>query len=333
MAAAVAHGETDARLRVTVGGGLDSNARRDFEQVGEGEVVDGMVSVVGSVEARALFERAQLLGSYDGGVRQYLRLPSEDVLVQSAQTEASMALGRTFGVGLLGRGRDRRGGERDYTDLAASGFVDFVPDRSLSLRGFVGGHRFIYWPRSDYSYGATELGMQARYRLDRRHALMAFGEGGRRRYGGLARDREGTLGPERRADTVLQVGAGWAWRGPVALGVTYAFVDQSSNSRGESLNRHRLSGTAGIRLPWQLFLFTQLNAQLTDYPDGIYLSAEVENLTEDAENHNSVSLRLVRPLSPTVDAELRYALYQNSLPQNELDYLRQVGWIGLTWRP
>ncbi|MGA9522966.1 MAG: hypothetical protein WBV82_15975 [Myxococcaceae bacterium] len=342
LVSAVAHAaDLEGRVRLSTGAGIDTNARRDYSQVGA--VTDGMLSLTGAAEGQVLFERVQLRGSYDGGLRRFLLHPSEDVLIQAAEAEASVALGRVFGVGVQGRGRDRRGGERDYSDLAGSVFFDFVPDAALSLRAYVGGHRFVYWPVFDYSFAATEFGGSARYRLDKRHSLVAFGELGMRRYNADARPApallslQATTGAEidlgQRLDTAFQVGGGWAWRGPFTLSLTYAWVDQASNSFGETSRRHRLTGTAGFRLPWKVYFFAQLTAQFTHFPDGVYLSPEVENLSEDSENHNSASVRFVRPVSKDIDVELRYALYQNRLPENGLDYLRQVGWIGLTWRP
>ncbi len=333
--------ELDGRVRLSTGAGVDTNARRDYSQLGA--VSDGMLSLTGAAEGRVQFERAQLSGTYDGGLRRFLLYPTEDVLIQAAEGEASMALGRVFGMGVQGRGRDRRGGQRDYTDLSGSVFFDFVPDSALSLRAFAGGHRFVYWPVFGYSFSATEVGGSARYRIDKRHSLLAFGELGMRRYSSEARPAPSlpddsssqpiSLG--RRLDTAFQVGGGWAWRGPFTVSLSYAYLDQDSNSFGETSRRHRLSGSAGFRLPWKIYLFTQVTGQFTDFPDGVFLSPDAPevNLAEDSENHNAVSVRLVRPVSKDLDVELRIARYWSQLRENELDYRREVGWIGLTWRP
>ena len=67
--------------------------------------------------------------------------------------------------------------------------------------------------------------------------------------------------------------------------------------------RHRLTGNAGVRLPWQLTLLAQGSLGLTAYPDGIYLSPEII-LVEEDEGQNSLSLKLARPVTQKVDAEL-----------------------------
>jgi hypothetical protein len=289
--------------------------------------------VVGSVDGRARFERFQLSGNYDLGARNFLQYATEDVLIQSANAQGSTVLGRHLGVGIEGRARDRRGGQRDYSDLAAMAYLEFVPDEKVDIRVHAGAHRFVYWPVFQYSFGATEAGGVARYRFDRRHSAFAFGDLGLRRYNDLARSRfviEPTAGRDR-ADTFLMAGAGYSYRGPFALTVSYSLADQSSNSFGESSVRHRLAATGGFRLPWKLTLLCQVALQLTRFPDGVFLSPEVI-LAEDDENHNSVSMELVLPLTEKIDVEIRYALFQNFLPENDLSYFRQITWAGLSWR-
>lgn len=324
--------ELDGRARISSGAGLDTNARRDATQENLQPVTDALVSLMVSGEGRVRFENAQLLGNYDGGGRKFLLYPSEDVLVQSANAEGSVAVGQYLGVGLQGRARDRRGGDRDYTDLGASAFLDFVPDQALDLRVYGGAHRFIYWPGFRYSFRAAEVGGTGRYRFNRQHSALLFGELGLRTYNGLAErspEDQTERPPVRREDAVFSVGAGYAYRGPLALSFTYAYSDQSSNSFGETTRKHRLNATAAFRLPWKLFLFVQGALQLSSYPEGFRLSPDLI-VEEEAENHNSLTVKVVRPLSESFDAELRLAAYRNRLPS--FNYDRQLAWGGITWR-
>ena len=92
-----------------------------------------------------------------------------------------------------------------------------------------------------------------------------------------------------------------------------------------------LEEAAGVRLPWKVTLLAQGALGLSRYPDGIYLSPEIALLEED-EGQNSLSVKLARPVSEHLDAELTYGLYSTSLPRNDLSYRRQVVGLGLTWR-
>ncbi|QRK13038.1 hypothetical protein JQX13_25240 [Archangium violaceum] len=336
MLAGGAHAaDVEGKLRVTGRMMLDGNAPRDFTKghtrASTSDLVFGLLA---AAEGRYTEDRWQLVGRYDGGGRKYLGFSNEDVLVQAAALEGSLALGSSLGVGVEGRAKDRRGGSRAYTDLAASAFVEYAPDTRLSLRLRAGAHRFLYHRDFSASFGGPEVGFLARYRLVRRHALTVSGEYGSRRYHSSVRYPPGTT-PEwtgRREDGALMASVGYSYKGPLALGLSYSYQETSSNSFGESVQRHRLSGTAGVRLPWKLTLMAQGSLGLNRYPDGVYLSPEII-LLEDDEAQNTLSLKLARPLSTRVDLEFSYAMYGTRLPRNDLFYFRQVAGVGLTWRP
>jgi hypothetical protein len=313
---------------------LDSNAPRDFSDDSAGSPVpDVAFSLLAAGEGRITGERLQLVGRYELGGRKYLRYANEDVLAQAAAVEGSMALGTMLGLGVEGRAKDRRGGSRDYSDLSASAFAEYAPDVRLALRVRVGAHRFVYRPDAQANFGGPEVGFLGRYRFNRRHALTVSSEYGSRNYRVQARPPSGREGSSlgRRKDGALSAGVGYTYRGPAALGLTYTFQEVSSNSFGETVLRHRLSGSAGVRLPWRLMLLAQGTLGLSHYPDGIFLSPEII-LVEEDEGQNSLSLKLARPLSEHLDVELSYAVYSTSLPRNALSYFRQVAGVGLTWR-
>jgi hypothetical protein len=324
--------ELGGGARLWLGGGFDGNARRDFQQVGRSE--DGFFGLTGTLSGRAAGERLGAAGTYEGGLRTFFRHPTEDVLVQAASVSGALSLGSRWTLGLDGRGRDRRGASRDYSDLLGQLSLSFTPDAAVDARVTWGARRFLYWPAFGYSFGASELGATAGYRFDRRHSAHAFGELGGRSYRQPSRAAPGDEAegePPLRRDTAFIAGVGYTYRGKVAVSAGYTYAGLASNSFGESSFRHRVNATLGLRLPYRLMLFTQLGLQLTRYPDGVFLSPEL-SLLEDEENHNSVALKLVRPLTRTVEVELRYALYQNTLRENGLSYFRQLAAAGLTWR-
>ena len=326
--------DVDGSVRVTARMLADSNAPRDFsDDQAPRPDLDAALGLLAATEARVTGERRQLVGRYELGGRKYLRYPNESVLVQAAALEGSAALGSTLGVGIEGRAKDRRGGSRDYSDLGANAFLEYAPEVRLALRVRLGAHRFVYRPDAKANFGGPEYGFLGRYRFNRRHALSVFGEYGARRHGVQARPPPSNEGLElgRRRDRVLSAGTGYTYRGAWAAGLTYTFQEATSNSFGETVLRHRLSASAGVRLPWNVMLLAQGALGLSRYPDGIFLSPEII-LVEEEEGQNSLSLTLVRPVSERVDMELSYALYNTSLPRNGLSYFRQVAGLGFTWR-
>ncbi|MCP3139074.1 hypothetical protein [Pyxidicoccus xibeiensis] len=318
---------------------VDTNASRDFsDDSTSSSGLDQAVSLLGSAEGRATFERSQLVGRYELGARKYLGFSEEDTLVQAGALEGSLALGSEWGLGLEGHAKDRRGGTRAYSDLGASAFAEYAPDVRLALRVRAGARRFVYRPDATANFGAPELGVLGRYRFDRRHSVSVFGDWGSRRYGTRPRSRP-PVGPGpapeppqgRREDGALTAGASYNYRGPLALGLTYVYQEVSSNSFGETVLRHRVTGNAGVRLPWRLTLLAQGSLGLSAYPDGIYLSPEIV-LVEEDEGQNSLSLRLARPVTAKLDVELSWGLWSTRLPRNDLTYARQVFGLGFTWR-
>jgi len=322
-----------ADARLTGGAGADSNARRDYQQLGTQS--DAMALLIGAGQLHWRGERGEADGSYELGLRKFLQLSSEDVLVQSGAAQGTWLLSRNWALGAEGYAKDRRGGERDYTDLTGSAFVQFAPEAPLDLRLRAGVHRFLYPPNFPYSFRAGELGFQGRYRFDRHHSVSVIGELGLRLYNSDARidPRVDPPAPEQRQDLAFVAGAGYSYRGPIAFSAAYSYAQASSNSFGESLYRHRFNVSAALRLPFELTLLGQAALQITRYPDGPYPTPEIILIEDD--NHDSLSFKLLRPVSKHVDLELHYSLYHDAitaLPENPLTYLRQVAWMGFTWR-
>ncbi len=317
--------EGSARFHLSTG--VDSNAPRGFG----GSSPDGVASLQAAGNGAIRGESWRLDGSYEAGARKFLVYPSEDSLVQQASVQATWRWARPLLAGLDAGAKDRRGAGRSYTDLSGRAFLSFSPEARVEVRVSGGGRRYWFHPDALYSFRAVEGSLSARYRLDRHHAFTVLGDFGQRGYDGQARPRPEGASPGRREDLVLGAGVAWSYRGPFTASVGYTFLDQGSNSYGERLTRHRLTATGGVRLPWELMLLAQGSLQLTSYPDGIYLSPE-QQLAEDDENHNSLSLKLLRPLTDRLDVELKGAGYHNVLPQNGQRYLRTTLWLGLNFR-
>ena len=326
--------EFQGRARLWLGPALDTNARRDFVSPEVSPQPDIFLYGLGQLEGLLrLGDRVRLIGSYDISGRKFFLLPTEDTVVQSAQLEGTVSFAKYFAFGISGRARDRRGAERDYTDLQGGALLDFQPDPAVDLRVQINAHRFLFYDRFAYSFWGPDGTISARYRFNRRHSISAFGAYNPRTYNGIARVRPGPEGSEpppdvTRADTVFGGGLSYSYRGPFHFTFSYSYMDQTSNSFGESVKRHRLNATAGFRLPWELTLLTSLTWQPAIFPEGVYLSPDLTVLEED-ENVSSLTLKLVKPLNKWLDLDLRYAGFLGFLPQNDFLYLRHVFSVGL----
>jgi hypothetical protein len=326
--------DVEGRARVWVGPGFDSNARRDFVSPGNATAADGFLAGLGQLEGAATFDSGfRLQGSYDVAGRKFLLLPSEDTVLQTLQVEALYGVSRIFNVGLFGRARDRRGAQRDYSDLVGGALIDFLPDAHVDLRLSIAAHRFLYWDRFAYSWWGPDGQLSARYRFDRRHSLSVFGAFNPRTYNAIAvphppADGEPLPPDVVRTDVVLGAGVSYTYRGPFHLTAGYSYLDQTSNSLGETVRRHRFSVTAGVHLPLDLTVLVAGTLQLASYPDGVYLAPDLSVL-EDDENASTVSVTLVRPLAAHVELDLRYAFFRNVLPNNGFLYQRHVATIGV----
>ena len=336
--------EFQGHARLWLGNAVDTNARRDFVSSDKSTQPDLFLFGLGQLDGTLLLaERVRISGSYDVSGRKFLFLPTEDTVVQAAQLESTVSFAKYFQFGLSGRARDRRGAERDYTDLVGGALLDFLPDPSVDLRVQINAHRFLFRPRFAYSFSGPDAMISARYRLTKRHSISGFGSYMPRKYNGDARARplpEGCMVPDppeecmapptvTRVDQVFSGGLTYAFRGPFQFSFSYSYFDQSSNSYGESVQRHRLNATAGFRLPWSLMLMTTITWQPSVFPEGVYLSPDLTVLEED-ENTSSLTVKLVKPLGRYFDLDIRYAGYLGVLPQNEFLYLRHVVSIGVS---
>jgi len=316
------------RARGLVGLGIDTNPRRDFVSPNTitptDVVLQGIVNLSGGLQG----ERASLAGSYDVGARKFLLLSSEDTIIQTVQLDGVLWAGRSFGFGFVGRARDRRGAQRDYTDLQAELNLQFVPDNALDFRVWGSAHRFIFWAGFGSSFWAPEGGLTARYRFNKRHSVTVFGNVSFRTFNSVTiADPSEMPVPEPvvRKDFFAMASVAYWYRGPVVFSLSYGYMDSSSNSYGWSLNQHRVGLVFGAPLFWRLMVMLDVNLRFNSYPAGIFIDDRILTLDEAGENLSSGVLKLVRPLGDHFELELRYGFYYGRLPKNDFVYLRHVG--------
>lgn len=334
--------------RAWTGAGLDTNPRRDFttsDIIPPYDIFAGaLVSLNGTVDTDSGWGR--LYGSYDFAGRKFFLYPSEDTLIQSITLDGSIGLGKYFGVGLSGKIRDRRGAQREYSDLSGEAYVEFVPDAHINLKVRAGAHRFLYWNLFSSSFYGPSFGASLVYRFNKRHSVFMLGDFEPHTFNADACVRVDTGNPEEvlcgvdppppvRSDAVISVAAGYSYRGPFHLSTQYSYIDSSSNSYAETFRRHRISATLGLRLPLDFTVLLSGAVQFVQYPEGLKLINEQPGapdlkVPEDDENANTVTLKIVHPLGKHFDMDFKYSVYFNKL--GRFTYLRMVGSLGVGWK-
>ena len=139
---------------------------------------------------------------------------------------------------------------------------------------------------------------------------------------------------ERRSDLhhVGEVEA--TYTGDVVVTAGYELTVNDSSSYGQSLVRHRLSGSATIELPGQVYATGSAALQVDQYLDPLLLARDVvsQSFTSiDDENRSALAVRLSRRVGRGFTAEARWAFFADSLSKDDLEFRRQVVYGGLTW--
>jgi len=121
--------------------------------------------------------------------------------------------------------------------------------------------------------------------------------------------------------------------GVVATG-GYQLTVNDSSSYGQSLVRHRLTGSITAELPGQVYATAMIALQLDQYLDPLLLARDVSSQTFtsiDDENRSLLSVRLSRHLGHGWTAEARWGFSADSLSGDDLEFRRHVVYGGVTW--
>lgn len=321
---------------VAIHGGVDTNARR---VIGERAVTDAFAGLAGTARGELFLGRRHLLsGRYDIGLKKFIDLDAEDLMVQRLNLGYAVHLPAwTLEADANGKLRTSRNGLRDYLDLYGLLSARRQFGRRVALRGELGMRRFSYPHEDDYGFWSGEIGLWGFWQFHRRIHLALGVRGVLPNYRGEARAPDATYGTRARRDKLASVQIQAAYRGPVALQAGYLWVGNWSNSFGESFQRHRVFAAMTARLPWSIFVGLHLAWQWLHYPDGLFLSDDlIDLLLYDDESQNSSTLKLARPLFKHLEIELKYSLSWVALPRRDddtsLSYLRQVATLGFVGR-
>jgi hypothetical protein len=339
LASAVAP-NADAKVEGGLSGslspGVDTNPRR---VVGQSSEIDGFLAATGNAFGRLTLDGIHVLGArYDLGLKKFWTQDSEDLIVQQLDLDYLARLGAlALGVDASGKLRLSRGGTRDYSDMSGEGFADWSLSRTLAARLTLGARYFDYPPDNAYSSFGPKAGLSVRVQPVRALGFAVGLIGARPVYEGMARNPDGELTDVGRCDRQLAAQLQASWRGPLVVQATYLWSGVWSNSFGESSQRHRIAAALTARLPGSIFASLHAAWQRIHYPDGLFLSKELLDLMlYDDESQSSVAVKLARPLSRAIDAELKYAVYWIELPNQgdepSLSYLRQMAAVGISAR-
>jgi hypothetical protein len=143
-------------------------------------------------------------------------------------------------------------------------------------------------------------------------------------------------GTDQRRDWWHEGGIELTYVGRILVGVGYGAQLNLSNSFGQSLLRHIVTLKVSYRFPWSLYATLKAQLYTSVYLDPVLLDQRVSTLTfvtiED-ENRNNVIIDLERPIGDTgLAVNARYSIFTNEISPSPVSFLRQVVYLGLTYR-
>jgi hypothetical protein len=144
-----------------------------------------------------------------------------------------------------------------------------------------------------------------------------------------------TPGADSRADWFHEASLELTYVRELLVTVGYAVQLNLSNSFGQSLMRHVFTAKIGFRLPWQIYPTLKGQLLVTRYLDPVLLDYNVNTqtfTTIDDENRNAFILDLERPVGHGLSVETRYSIYTNELASSPVTFLRQVVYVGVTYK-
>jgi hypothetical protein len=285
----------------------------------------------------------------------------QDVLAGELAISERIRITRFFHVAMLGQYYDagqldvaprRHRDFRNGTVRLRVHFVDPLGEAWLS-----GGYRgFQYKPDPYYDFQAGEAHAyavaRAHFGANEDHELDVAGAYHleRRFYSGIVQELDESLcppghgfmegclraGTATRADWFHEGGIEVTYVGPLLVALGYATQLNLSNSFGESLLRQIITLKLAYRLPWSIYATVKAQLLVTRYLDPVLLDRLINSATfatiED-ENRNSVVVDLERAIGSTgLSVNARYSVFTNELAPSVDSFLRQVVYLGLTYR-
>lgn len=244
---------------------------------------------------------------------------------------------------------------RDFRSGSAAGRIYFV-DRlgEVALSGGYRGFQYKPDPYFDFqagqatayavarlSFGANdehEVDLAANYHVERRFfpGVVELLDGTQCLPGHPVLDTCLIAGSNNRSDWFHEGGVELTYVGPLLVALGYGLQLNLSNSFGQSLLRQLITLKLAYRLPWQLYATLKAQLLVTRYLDPVLLDTNISSqtfITIDDENRNAVIVDIERPIAGTGLAfDARYSVFTNELTPSPVSFLRQVVYVGLTYR-
>lgn len=272
----------------------------------------------------------------DGAAGVKLFFQEHDQSMAVARLLTSLARPLPWGFALRVRGFTKGRGQRNRTRTYALHRTDAELVRPLWF-GFSG--RASLWGAGFYSvdnplFSSVEGGASVgtSWSLTLKERIDVDAAVGVRGYPVLARvAREGESEDRRpRADAPLRLSVGLTSVRSVFASLRYTFTRNGSNSRGDSYIRHRVTATAGVRLPFDITTTGQAALQITSYDDGLSVGQQLL-LGDDDESQNSLSLAVSRPWWLGIATEARFSWYGNEFARERVTFSRMTAQVGIRW--
>lgn len=354
-------------LTLSLGPEYDSNANR-AEVVSHSQSPD---SPVGSFLVRTTgnFHLAWRRGvnllrfSMGGGGKIYFdsRVFDQDVAVVQLAVDDRVRLARFAQLSLaadyydawqLDIAPNRHRDFRSASTVARLHFVDALGEVTFS-----GGYRGFHYkpdPYFDFQAGQAnaaavarlrlganddhELDVGASYHLERRffNGVVQLLDATQCPYGRPILDKCLAAGTAERTDWFHEGGIEVTYVGPLLVALGYGLQLNLSNSFGQSLLRNMITLKIAYRLPWSLYATLKAQLYVTKYLDPVLLDHQIQSqtfITIEDENRNAVILDVERPIRDTgLAVDARYSVYTNEISPSPVSFLRQVIYVGLTYR-
>jgi hypothetical protein len=332
-----ARGEVEQRVsgRVQIGVVHDTNV---LEELGD-ETADQHLSLFGSVNHRLSFgEHVRLESSAQLGLLRYRDVDDDSRVLGQGRWQLSYETreGVAFGGSILLDGRD-------YADSASTrGYGLFRSE--IFLRGPVGPFvGEVTGGRTLLDYKITPGQEQSGNRIDGairrrvlRHVVLGVGAGtGSFRFNRRAvRISSATPVVEgfNQRDEFVRVALDAQYLRGIFVALGYAYLDNDSNSFGNSYAYHRVDVTTRLRIrnP-DLSLGLSLRLESRDYADDLS-RFDVINFDSEREENNHVIVELSRPLREDLSVKVRTGWHRNESVFRDRFYERVQVESHLEWQ-